>query len=213
MTMEEIKGLVSHCMESQNFDDFDLLENSLQEGDFSLNDLNLLCDELYEMTVEKGYLADESFSKNNDAIAEYEKVSQMLEQLGRYEKDKKNIVKKLILPSIATMITTMAYKIVNTSDLKDLLISFSSVILAIATVGSVTYNRRRMSLIDELEKIGDLDELFMKRYDALEREKIFSTMAADFNEQAKLAYICQLRVENVIDEKEEEEEVKEFVKS
>lgn len=213
MTMEEIKGLVSPCMESQNFDDFDLLENSLLEGDFSLNELNLLCDELYEMTVEKGYLADESFSKNNDAIAEYEKVSQMLEQLDRYEKDKKNIVKKLILPSIATMITTMAYKIVNTSDLKDLLISFSSVILSIATVGSVTYNRRRMSLIGELEKIGDLDELFMKRYDALEREKTFSTMAADFNEQAKLAYICQLRVENVIDEKEEEEEVKEFVKS
>ena len=216
MEIEEIRRMIASCMETDDLDNFDLLEESIRQGNIKLEDLYSLKAELNSTRDESNDSLCEMNIERVKVLNEYYELCKKLKIIDAYDERLKNSGSSLIIPSLGTLVSATIYKVFSVSNAKDLIISFLVALMGIAVVDLVAFNGRRVALENELEQFGDLDELMMRKYDTNERDRGLYEVISELESKASAAFFCETRIDNVIDDLEdsiENKEAKEYIKA
>lgn len=205
MELGNAEKIIDSCMEDQEGEVLDAFEKMLREKSMTLEELYILKDEIRDFNDEQASLVSEMYLARRKATDEYYEIAKKLKKINSFEKDKKKAAESLKLPTFLFVTLIMALKATSTTNLRELLVSFLSVILATAIVNPITYSKRKLTLINNLEKIGDLDDLMMRYYDASERDRGYYDAYDIAKDKSRVAEFCEARVDNVIDDLEDEE--------
>lgn len=211
MVNKVIKKLIKDCIESQDFDCLDRLEDFIRNDDVTLAELYYFRDDLEVLREKNTLLANELFLERSKVVDEYYAFSKELKKLDKYEDERCSNEHCIVFNSIFVGLVLMAMK--AGIDVSEFVASLPVIIMGTTVVGGVTLNRRRLQLNNGLETIGDLDDLVMKRYNASERDKGIYDAMTKYEDIARYAFFCQEKINDVILERESLEEAKEYKKA
>lgn len=206
MEMEKLKDLIDKCINNQSYENYDLFEETLRESLPTLEELYSLKEDISLMKDNRISLLDEMSSKKSIVMEEYYQIARQFKMLDEYEENKKAVFNSLKAPSLGTILLVVGCRIFSVRDMHELSACLMTLILAVVVVAPVTYNRKRLTLINKLEKFGDLDDLMMHFYnDSEQGQGLYDAISLEQRTAGALDY-CLARIDNVIYDAEEIEE-------
>lgn len=212
MTINDIREKVSSCTEKLDAETLNKIENGVIVGDISLEELYNIKEEIFALKESYIYIENELIKERELSFCEYYDLLDELKKLDSYENNRNNGMEKLITPSIVANIGVILSQLSVRISLSNILKMLLSTGIFTVVIDTILYRINCSKINRDLEKLGDLDDLLLRKYDAFERNKGLSGLLIKIDDKARCAVSNESMIEGLIDGLASEEKAKEYIK-